>query len=75
MFATSICFKLWDEFKLTLPLEFADDGVQESVLVRDMTSSHGHGSDRGSDRLCVVMLLHNNRNQTGFKTTIPLWLL
>lgn len=40
--------ELCDEFKLTLPLEFADDGIQEGVLVRHMTSSDGHGSDRGS---------------------------
>lgn len=39
-----------DEFKLTLPLEFAYDGVEESILVRHMTSSHGHGSDRQAVR-------------------------
>lgn len=77
MFATWLCLKLCDEFKLTLTLEFADDGVEESVLVRHMTSSHGHGSDHSSDRLCVMRLQRNNRPQTGFlsvdkKTTVPL---
>ena len=40
--------ELCDGFKLTLPLEFADDGIQERVLVRHMPAPDGHGSDRGS---------------------------
>lgn len=40
--------ELCDEFQLTLPFEFADDGVQEGVLVRHVTASDGHGSARGS---------------------------
>lgn len=44
--STRTTTELCDEFQLTLPFEFADDGVQEGVLVRHMTASDGHGSER-----------------------------
>lgn len=45
-----------DEFQLTLPLEFADDGVQKGVLVRHVTASDGHGSGRGSSGTWATLL-------------------
>lgn len=61
---------------LTLSLEFADDGVQESVLGSHMAPSHRHGSDPAMEpplaptgwklnypNLLNAALLHNNHLQ------------
>lgn len=59
--------------KLTLPLELADDGVQEGVLVRHMTSPHGHGAGSGSVPTGPEWTAAASRLKTS--TTAPLWLL